>query len=135
MSLIDISNIFNLDAYWLSSPGSSLTYKTAGPQYQQILRTSIEPVIVDFEDVWSNAWLPRGTTIRFDRNQLLRDDLPTTATALATLVAAQILTPAQAADYLALPSAGGGDPTQIQPVPEQVPIDSGQPQPGDQGVP
>ena len=37
--------------------------------------------------------MPRGQTIRFDRNKLLAEDLPTTATALATLVAASIVTP------------------------------------------
>jgi len=113
-TLVDIANMFNLDGYWLGSPVAGMTYKTAGPQYQQILRTSIEPVIADFEDVWSDAWLPRGTTIRFDRNQLLRDDLATTAQALAVLVAANIITPQQAAAYIALPAAGGGDPTQLQ---------------------
>ena len=130
-SLVDVANLFNLDGYWLGSPVAGMTYKTAGPQYQQILRTSLEPVLADFEDVWSDAWLPRGTTIRFDRNQLLRDDLGTTATALATLVNAGILTPEQGAAYLALPVAGGGDPTQLQQVPapsDQVPALSGGPE-------
>ena len=113
-TLIDIANAFNLDGYWLGSPVAGMTYKTAGPQYQQILRTSLEPVLADFEDVWSYAWLPRGTSIRFDRNQLLRDDLATTAQALALLVQAGIISPDQAAAYIALPSAGGGDPTQLQ---------------------
>jgi HK97 family phage portal protein len=131
-SLVDIANLFNLDGYWLGSPVAGMTYKTAGPQYQQILRTSLEPVLADFEDVWSDAWLPRGTTIRFDRNQLLRDDLSTTALALSTLVAAGIITPAEAAAYIALPSAGGGDPTQLQ----QVPADpAAQPVPALSGGP
>jgi HK97 family phage portal protein len=122
-SLLDVANMFNLDGYWLGSPVAGMTYKTAGPQYMQILRTSLEPVLADFEDVWSDAWLPRGTTIRFDRNQLLRDDLSTTALALSTLVGAGIMSPAEAAAYLALPAAGGGDPTQIQ----QIPADPGAP--------
>jgi len=137
-SLIDVANMFNLDGYWLGAPVAGMTYRTAGPQYQQILRTSIEPVLADFEAVWSNAWLPRGTTIRFDRNQLLRDDLLTTAQALQMLVTSGIMSPAEARDYLALPSMGGGDPTTLTPglaVPQQVPADTGQPaQPGsDQG--
>ena len=107
MSLIDVANLFNLDGYWLGAPTAGITYKTAGPMYQQILRTSLEPVLADVEDVWSDAWLPRGTFIRFDRNQLLRDDLATTAQALSVLVGAGIITPAQAQAYLGLPVIAG----------------------------
>jgi HK97 family phage portal protein len=116
MSLVDVANMFNLDGYWLGAPVAGMTYRTAGPQYQQVLRTSLEPVLADFEDVWSDAWLPRGTTVRFERNQLLRDDLPTTATALATLVQAGIITPEQAAAYIGLPviSGHGTEPMALQ---------------------
>jgi HK97 family phage portal protein len=122
MSLVDVANMFNLDGYWLGAPVAGMTYRTAGPQYQQILRTSLEPVLADFEAIWSQAWLPRGTSIRFERNQLLRDDLVTTATALATLVNATIITPQQAAAYLGLPMLAG-DTSQLQ----QVPDDAGEP--------
>jgi len=91
-TLTDIANMFNLDSYWLGSAVQGMTYKTAAPQYQQILRTSIEPVLVDFEQVWSQAWLPRGQKIQFDRNKLLSEDLPTTALALSQLVGAEIMT-------------------------------------------
>jgi HK97 family phage portal protein len=107
MSLTDVANLFNLDSFWLSAPVEGLTYKSAAPLYQTLLRTSIEPVIADFEDIWSFEWLPRGQQIRFDRNQLLRDDLPTTATALAALVTAGIITPDVAAAYLDLPTSTG----------------------------
>jgi phage portal protein BeeE len=112
-SLLDVANMFNLDGYWLGSPVAGMTYKTAGPQYQQILRTSIEPVIVDFEDVWSDAWLPRGTVVHFDRNQLLRDDMSTTALALSTLVGSKIITPQEARAYMALPITTAGAPADI----------------------
>jgi HK97 family phage portal protein len=92
MTLTDIANMFNLDSYWLGAAVQGMTYKTAAPQYQQILRTSIEPVLADFEQVWSQAWLPRGQLVRFDRSKLLAEDLPTTATALSTLVNAGIMT-------------------------------------------
>ena len=101
MSLTDTANMFNVDSYWVGAPVAGMTYRTAGPQYQQILRTSLEPVLADFEDVWSDAWLPRGQSIRFDRNQLLRDDLATTSTAMVALVGAGILTPEEARQYLA----------------------------------
>jgi len=114
MSLLDVANLFNLDGYWLGAPVSGMTYRTAAPQYQQVLRTSLEPVLADFEDVWSDAWLPRGTYIRFDRNQLLREDLATSANALSTLVAAGIITAQQAQMYLGLPVIAG-DTSQVPP--------------------
>ena len=100
MTLIDIANMFNLDGYWTNAPGSAMTYKTATPQFQALVRTSIEPVLADFEQVWSQAWLPRGQTVRFDRSKLLSDDLPTTAQALQMLVASGIMTPAAGWDFL-----------------------------------
>lgn len=101
LSLTDIASVFNLDGYWLGAPVAGLTYKSPAQQYQQILRTSLEPVLADFEDVWSDAWLPRGQQVRFDRNQLLRDDLPTTTTALVALVGAGIMSVPEAREYLA----------------------------------
>ena len=128
MSLVDVANMFNIDGYWLGAPVAGMTYRTAGPQYQQILRTSLEPVLVDFEDVWSDAWLPRGQSIRFDRFQLLREDMATTATTVAGLVAAGIITAEEARMILALPvvAAGGSEPLAIQntpppPAPEPAP--------------
>ena len=105
LSLQDVANMFNVDGYWLGAPASGFTYRTAGPMYQSLLRTSLEPILSDLEDVWSDAWLPRGTTIRFDRNQLLRDDLATTSTALVALVGAGIISPEEARLYMALPTA------------------------------
>jgi len=114
-SLTDIANMFNVDGYWLGSPVAGMTYKTSGPQYQQILRTSLEAVMADFESVWSKAWLPRGQTIHFDRNQLLRDDLGTTATALSTLITAGIMSAEEARSYLALPAGAPDQPPAPQP--------------------
>ena len=101
LTLIDIANLFNIDGYWLGAPVAGMTYKTSSPQYQQILRTSLEPVLADFEDVWSYAWLPRGQSIHFDRNKLLSEDLPTSALALSTLKGANIISAVEARDYLA----------------------------------
>jgi HK97 family phage portal protein len=122
MSLIDVANMFNLDAYWFSVPVAGMTYKTSAPQYQQILRTSIEPVLADFEGVWSYAWLPRGQTVRFDRNKLLQEDLPTTAMALAQLEAAGIITPQTGWRILqGEPLASLPPPPKKQPPPTPVP--------------
>jgi HK97 family phage portal protein len=137
MSLVDVANIFNLDAYWFSVPTAGMTYKTAAPQYQQILRTSIEPVIVDFEAVWSAAWLPRGQTVRFDRNKLLAEDMPTTALALSTLVGAKVMTPAAAWDFLLgvpLPAIDNSPPDDFPepPAPVAVPAATAAPVPADE---
>jgi HK97 family phage portal protein len=120
MSLLDVANIFNLDGYWLGSPVAGLTYKTAAPQYQQILRTSLEPMLADFEAVWSKEFLPRGQMVRFDRSQLLRDDMATTALAVSTLVGAGIMTVAEARVALDLPPTPLGLLQAPTPVPEPV---------------
>jgi len=91
-SLLDVANMFNLDGYWLGAPVAGMTYRTAAPQYQQVLRTSLEPVLADFEDVWGNAWLPRGTNVRFRRSQLLREDLATSVNAAVAAYGAGIWT-------------------------------------------
>jgi HK97 family phage portal protein len=103
MSLTDVANIFNLDGYWLGAPVAGMTYRSASPMYQSMLRTSLEPVLADFEDVWSNAWLPRGTSIRFRRSQLLREDLATSTTAAVAAYGAGIMTQAEARVEIGLP--------------------------------
>jgi HK97 family phage portal protein len=119
LTLLDVANMFNVDGYWLGSPVSGMTYRTAAPQYQQILKTSLEPVLADFEAEWSYNWLPRGQVINFDRNKLLAEDLPTTATAVATLVSAGVLTGEQAFYLLGMPATlatkGAPDPTYQEP--------------------
>jgi HK97 family phage portal protein len=107
-SLQDIANMFNLDGYWIGAPSSSMTYRSPGPMYLNLLRTSIEPVAVDIEDTWSHAWLPTTTRVRFDRQALLRDDLQTTADTLATLTGgAAVMTVNEARAYLSLPVVDG----------------------------
>jgi HK97 family phage portal protein len=103
LSLVDVANMFNLDGYWLGAPVAGMTYRTAGPQYQQVLRTSLEPVLADFEDVWSNAWLPRGTGVRFRRSQLLREDLATSTAAAVAAYQAGITSLAEARVEIGLP--------------------------------
>ena len=113
--------MFNLDGYWLGAPVAGMTYRTAGPQYMQVLRTSLEPVLCDFEDVWSQAWLPRGTSVRFRRSQLLRDDLATSMTAAVAGYGAGIMTQAEARVEVGLPPdmpggiGAGADITQPAP--------------------
>lgn len=113
LSLLDVANMFNLDGYWLGSPNASMTYRTAGPQYQQILRTSLEPVLCDFEDAWSWEWLVRGQRVRFERSQLLREDLATSMQAAAVGYGAGFVTQPEARTMVGLPpemmgAAGAG---------------------------
>jgi hypothetical protein len=102
--------------------------------YLNLLRTSIEPVAVDFEDAWSAALLPRGTSVRFDRTKLLRDDLGTTATTLSVLVAAGIMTTDEAREYLALGARGVAGSTIVSPV-DTVPGTTPNPDSTDEGDP
>lgn len=78
LTLVDLANAFNLDPYWLGGQASSHNYKSPGPMFLSLLRTSLEPVMSDLELVWSLSWLPpTGRSVRFDRLQLTRDDWTT----------------------------------------------------------
>jgi HK97 family phage portal protein len=108
LSLVDVANMFNLDGYWLGAPVAGMTYRTAGPQYQQVLRTSLEPVLADFEAAWSAAWLPRGTNVRFQRSQLLREDLATSMTAAVAGYNAGIMALGESRVMVGLPPEAPG---------------------------
>jgi HK97 family phage portal protein len=136
MSLVDVANIFNLDGYWLGAPGGSMTYRSPGSMYTNLLRVSLEPVLADFESVWSSMWLPRGQTVRFDRAQLTRDDLQTMVTTLvmATSGAAPLMTVPEARVFLGLaptPSAL----ISTSPIDTPAPADDNPPTPDDAPAP
>ena len=136
MSLVDVANMFNLDAYWLNAPGTGLTYKTASPQYQQILRTSIEPVLADFEAIWSDAWLPRSSVLRFQRAQLLREDLATSMAAAVAGKNAGIITVPEGRVMIGLPpneSGGAGLVETVSPDAPDAGADAGSDDEGDDG--
>ena len=107
LSLTDLANAFNLDGYWLGAPAASLTYRSPGPMYLNLLRTSINPVAVDFEAVWSASWLPRGQSLRFDRAELLRDDLATTVHTMVEASGGPVMSTGEARAYMSLPVNGG----------------------------
>jgi HK97 family phage portal protein len=102
LSLVDVANVMNLDSYWLGAPGSSHTYRSPGPLFVTLLRTSLDPVAVELEDVWSDAWLPRGRRVRFDRAALSADDLGSSIKTAAAAVAARLWTLPEARAYLGL---------------------------------
>lgn len=75
LTLVDMANALNLDPYWLGAQSSSHTYKSPAPTFLELQRVSLEPVMTVFEQVWSALWWPpTGTTTRFDRLTLTRDD-------------------------------------------------------------
>lgn len=119
MSLLDVANLLNLDGYYLGAPNATLTYQSPGANFSNLLRLSLEPVLKDFEDIWSMMWLPRGRRVRFERVQLTRDDFAATIDTLANGVDAGILTIDEARAYIGLAAAGA--PSLLAPTDTEIP--------------
>jgi hypothetical protein len=100
MSLTDVANMLNLDSYWLGAPQSSHTYRSPGPMFLTLQRTSLEPVMVDLESVWGNRWFPNQRDMRLDRNQLTRDDFATSLATLGKAVADRLMSVEEARLYM-----------------------------------
>ena len=96
----DLANLLNLDPYWLGNPGASHNYKSPGPMFLVLQRTSLEPVMTDLEQIWGLSWTPRGNEVRFDRNKLTRDDFGTSVNTLLAAVAGKLMTVEEARMYL-----------------------------------
>jgi len=94
LSRVDVANMFNLDSFWLGGETAGMTYKS---------------------QAWGKAWLPPGTDLRFDRQALLGDDMPTTVAFLAQAVSSKILTRNEARSYLGKAPVDGGDEFDDQP--------------------
>ncbi|MGH2600231.1 MAG: phage portal protein [Dehalococcoidia bacterium] len=120
MSLTDVANVFNLDGYWLGAPAGNFTYRSPGPMFLNLLRTSLEPVLAVLEGTWSPVWLPRGRTVRFDRLAITRDDFPTMVTTVVAAVNAELMSIEEGRVYLGLPPQMTGTPKKLE-----VPGDSG----------
>lgn len=123
LSLTDVANMFNLDGYWIGAPGSSHTYRSPGPLFLQLLRTSLEDVASELEDEWSERWTVRGQRIRFDRKALLVDDLETSVRTAGAAVAARLWTLEEARVYLdrdpsVIPEAPAGAVAPAPPAPD-----------------
>lgn len=103
LSLIDVANIFNLDSFWLGAPSESLTYRSSGPLYHVAMRTTVEPVLVDFEGMWGPAVLPYGHRLVFDREPTQYADLATSVATMKSAIDAGILSPSEARRFLPLP--------------------------------
>lgn len=108
-SLTDVANMFNMDGYWLGAPASSHTYRTPGPLFLVMLRTSLNPILAPFEDTWSLRWLPRGQRVEFNRPEILEDDMSTTITTLTKATGGPVMIPNEARERLRLAPVEGGD--------------------------
>lgn len=105
MSLTDVANLLNLNSFWLNAPASSHTYRSPGPMFLELQRTSLEPVMRDLEAVWGAAWfVARQRRTKFDRQQLTRDDFETTVRTMKMAVEAGLYTDEEARLYMGLPA-------------------------------
>lgn len=101
LSLLDVANMFNMDGYWLGAPSSSMTYQSPTPMFNTLRVVTLESPMIDFEAEWSDAWLPHGRKVHFDRLALTRDDLQTTIEMLSTATGGKpVLTVAEARAYM-----------------------------------
>lgn len=123
MSLTDTANVFNLDAYWLGAKASSHTYRSPGPLFLSLLRTTLEQIIAPFEDAYSRAWVPRGKSVRFDRWALTADDLGSLVTTLTKATGGPVMTDNEARARLQLAPVDGGDTLRQAPTTDPAPED------------
>lgn len=108
-SLLDVANMFGLDGYWLGAPASSQTYRTPGPLFLVLMRTTLGAVLAPFEDTWSQRWLVRGRRVTFQREAVLGDDFATQVQTLATATGGPVMTTNEGRSRLALGPVPGGD--------------------------
>lgn len=123
LGLQDTANMFNLDGNWLGAPNGSHNYKSPGPLFLTLVRTTLGPIIAPFAQTWSQAWLPRGSEVRFDREAIEADDLATLVTTLTKATGNKaVMTQDEARTRLRLAPLGGdaaelGGPALPEPTP------------------
>lgn len=100
MTLVDMANLLNLDPYWVGGTSSSHTYKSPGPMFLVLQRTALEPVMVDLESIWGLNWTPEDKELRFDRNQLTRDDFASSVTTVLAATAGGLISNEEGRIYL-----------------------------------
>lgn len=103
MSFQDVANMFGMDGSWLGAPSQGMTYKSVGPMFLSLVRETIEPVSDEFEQVWGDAWLPWGQSLRFHKPDILADDLPTEMGWMDKALRAKIVTVEEVRGRLGLP--------------------------------
>lgn len=128
-SLTDVANMLNMNSFWLNAPASSHTYRSPGPMFLELQRTSLEPVMKDLESVWSANWFPGPRKVRLDRNQLTRDDFQTSLQTLGKAVADGLMSVEEARLYMGWPAEPTiGELREPKATPEPAPVDNQDPQ-------
>lgn len=102
MSLTDVANMTGLDGYYLGAPGSSHSYRSPGPKWLELVRVGLSQPMRTFEDVWSQAWVPRGKTVRFNQLEFTRDDFQTSIATVSAAMKAGLMTYEEGRVYLGL---------------------------------
>lgn len=128
MTLTDVANMMNLDAYWLGAPASSHTYRTPGVMFLILLRTTLEPILRELEQVWGQKMLPYGTDLRFDRTQLTRDDMASMITSFVVAIREGLMTVDECRVYMGLTPFGTTESTTPR-IPSATPDTSEEPEP------
>lgn len=100
LNALDVANMANMDGWWVGAPSGSFSYKSPGPMYLNLIRQTINPILEDFEGVWSAAWLPRGRWVRADRTVVLKDDMQTMIATATAAVNGGLWTVAEGRAYL-----------------------------------
>lgn len=109
LGLQDTANMFNLDGNWLGAPNGSHNYKSPGPLFLTLVRTTLGRIITPFSQSWSQAWLPRGQQVRFDREALEADDFATLIGTLVKATGGPVLTTNEGRTRLRVAPIEGGD--------------------------
>lgn len=71
--LTEIANILGIPGYYIGAPNSSRTYSNVAEEQLQLLRHSLMPWIIRFEQAFSDL-LPRGQVAKFNLDAFLRAD-------------------------------------------------------------
>jgi HK97 family phage portal protein len=109
LGLQDTANMFNLDGNWLGAPNGSHNYKSPGPLFLTMVRTTLMRIVTPFSQSWSQGWLPRGQQVRFDRDALEADDFATLIGTLTKATGGPVMTLNEGRTRLRLAPIEGGD--------------------------
>lgn len=132
LSLTDAANILNMDAFWVGGGMSSgLTYRSPGPMWLNFLRQTAAPILEQIELTWSQAWLPRGQRITFDRRVVLAEDMGTAVSWVSRAIDKGLITLAEGRKALGY-SVEIPDELKPRPVPDALANNNDEPAlPGD----
>lgn len=125
LSLTDVANLMNLDSFWVGGSASSgLTYRSPGPMWLNLLRQTGAPILEQLELTWSQAWLPYGQRITFDRRVVLAEDMTTAVSWTTRAVRDKIITKSEARKALGF-SADVPAELDAAPPPQLTPLEPG----------